>query len=51
MGVVPHLLEDIAFGIEDSKAGCLTGVYEKVDGMEAELLVKEGYLVSSAFTL
>lgn len=48
---VPQTAEDIAFGVEDLKAGCSAGVDQKLREWESELLVKKSYLVSSEFTL
>lgn len=51
MGAIPQETEDIAFGVDELRAGCLARVYEKLEDGETELLVKKGYLVSSAFAL
>lgn len=50
MGAVPQMAEENAFGVENLRAGCMAVVYEKLEDWEADLLVKAGYLLNSAFT-
>lgn len=51
MKSVPQSAGVIVFGVTDLQAGCKVGVDQRVNLVEVQVLVKKGYLISSAFTL
>jgi hypothetical protein len=48
---IPQKQEDLAFGREDIRQGCVSGIYESITRKEAEDLKARGMLISSAFTV
>jgi hypothetical protein len=51
MNTPPQTPEDLAFGREDSRAGCQEGIYEEVTTGEAERIRSTGAMISSSFVV
>lgn len=48
---IPQTPEDLEFGTQDLKQGCLEGIYEEVLAVEVEHLRRQGLMVSNAFVV
>jgi hypothetical protein len=48
---IPQTEEDLVFGREDLRAGCVSGIYEEVVTEEVREVVRTGRMVSSAFVV
>lgn len=51
LGDIPQGLEDRAFARKDLMDGCKNGIYEEVNRKEVEDALREGAVISSAFTV
>jgi hypothetical protein len=51
MSPIPQTPEDLAFGREDLRAGCLEGIYEEITLEEAENVIRTGAMISSSFAV
>jgi hypothetical protein len=47
---IPQTEEDLEFGKEDLSSGCMSGIYEEISRDQAEAVVADGKIISSAFT-